>query len=173
MEPFYVMLCGLPGSGKTTIRRQVRAAFAQSKINLTQLSTDDLIELEASRMGVAYEDVFGAMIDESTKKMNVLREAALKSGANIIHDQTNIRADKRRERVLSIPKNYVPICLVSHSDDVTLKGRFSRRQDKVMKFSVWLNMKSKFQYPTTDDGFAVVERGENWRKVLGPWLEAV
>jgi uridine kinase len=63
--PVVIMLMGLPGSGKTTFRKQLIERFPD--MNFSSLSTDDFLDVRAEKLGITYDEAFlkysGAALD--------------------------------------------------------------------------------------------------------------
>jgi len=83
--PYIVVLCGLPGSGKSTLR----AGFKDAGVHL---STDDLVEEVAKWEGTTYDQVWEREIKRVTQVVNENFRVALKHRDSIIWDQTNLSA---------------------------------------------------------------------------------
>ena len=160
MRPLYIMLVGLPGSGKSYIERQLRIkawyiapgglAFACG------VGTDGYIETCAERDGKTYTEVFNKYIDAATKEMAAARKSALKAAWNIIHDQTNLTIKSRAAKLADIPRDYIKIAVFCHVDEATRQIRIAIRPGKTIPPHVDENMRENLQIPTVDEGFDFV-----------------
>src|ERR1700733_3311757 len=110
MKPLYIMLIGLPASGKTTLARKIAKEYPGRYWHF--VSTDDYIETVAADSGTTYDAVFKEGIDAATKDMNEQRAEALRLRHDIIHDQTNLTVKSRARKLASIPGDYLRIGIV-------------------------------------------------------------
>lgn len=101
------ILSGLPCTGKTALRTPLSEGLSGT---VFEYSTDDMLELVASRIGKTYSDVFNQYISDVTQDMNQKLEVAISEGVeNIIWDQTNLSLKKRESiisRIRSLEKKY-------------------------------------------------------------------
>lgn len=139
----FVMMVGLPGSGKSTYANYL----ANGEENVVIHSSDDIREElsgNASNMNINKE-VFNLLHER------VIRD--LKAGKNVIYDATNLSRKRRvafLEQIKSINIRKVAI-LVWASFDSCVK-RQEKRERKVPK-EVIKRMYCNFQTPTIYDGF--------------------
>lgn len=115
----FIMLIGLPGSGKTTYAR----SFLQQNEEWVHLSSDEITR--RNRLP-------GESADHQNTFEEMYRETAfhLENGKNVIYDATNL-ASKRRKSVLNRVEKFQPIteAVVFLTPYDTLKSRNSQRQD--------------------------------------------
>lgn len=150
-KPIAYILVGLPGSGKSTWMRKI----LQGDQEFTIVSSDHEIESYAKSKGVTYSDVFDVYIPTATSIMNNKLEIAIKSGANIIWDQTNLTVKKRGNIVRRL-KNYKKIAVVFAVDRVELEQRLEARakaEGKNIPLHVVDRMEQSFEFPTEAEGF--------------------
>lgn len=153
-----IVLCGLPGSGKTTYRNG--PAFDDYKV----CSTDDIIEAMAAGMGKTYSQAFAECIEPATKLMNENFARYLKNGDNIIFDQTNLSPKKRRAIVSQVPKDYEKTLVAFETDSASLMKIWLERKElgnKIISLTILNDMQSNYIKPTQDepyDNIVVVER---------------
>jgi len=88
-NPTFVMLIGLPGSGKSTFRNEHGEPYVV-------LSSDDFIEQRAIAEGVTYTEVFADAVDDASRHVHRNFREALANNASIMWDQTNLTPKKRR-----------------------------------------------------------------------------
>lgn len=165
MKPVYLMLVGLPASGKTTLARQIVAAFPTRSWHI--VSTDDYIEDQATRAGSTYDAVFKDAIDAATKEMNASRTVALSQGRSIIHDQTNLTVKSRARKFASVPDAYLRIGILC--DSPHRASRLAARSGKTIPSEIDAKMVADFQ-PISADEFSVIATGEFWREALEPHI---
>lgn len=145
-QPTFIMLMGLPGSGKSTWRSQFKG-------ECVHLSTDDLIEEEAAIRGLTYSDVWERTIKPATSAVNAAFQAALKDGASIIWDQTNLTAKKRLGILRQIPKTYHKVCVVVSTTEEERQKRLRSRPGKVIPVPIDRQMQESMTQPTLDEGW--------------------
>lgn len=142
----FVQLVGLPGAGKSTFR-------AQFKGQCVQLSTDDLIEDVAQFRGLTYSDVFADEIKPATSAIHAAFKAALKDGASIMWDQTNLTVKKRKGVLSQVPDDYHKIVIVVKCDEDVRQERLKNRPGKHIPPHIDENMRNSFVHPTLDEGW--------------------
>ncbi len=144
--PYIVVLSGLPGSGKSTFR-------AQFKNDGVHLSTDDLVEDVAKWEGTTYDQVWEREIKQATSAVNAAFRAALKDGASIVWDQTNLTAKKRKGILSQVPSNYYKICIFIQCHEDLRQKRLVNRPGKVIPKHIDDSMLANVAVPTKDEGF--------------------
>jgi predicted kinase len=100
-KPVLILLCGLPGSGKSTKRAQLQAEHPGAVV----ISSDDCIEEIMAAQGVTWDDMdhrptFMKLTSKAVSMMNKLAEAAMAERRSIIWDQTNL-TPKQRNGIMS------------------------------------------------------------------------
>lgn len=151
-KPKFIMLVGLPGSGKSTYIKKVLSKNSDFVI----LSTDDYIEQKAREENSTYSEVFQKNIKEATRNMNNELQSAVKEHKNIIWDQTNLTANSRKKKLANIPDIYSKEAIVFKISDNELLKRLEKRKEeegKEIPSHVLKNMKNSFEMPTEDEGF--------------------
>ncbi len=150
-HPVAYILIGLPGSGKSTWIRN-----KQNKNDFVIVSSDDEIDKYAKSQNKTYSEVFDEYIKIATSNMNSNLINAIKNNQNIIWDQTNLSAKKRKGIISRLPKHYEKIAVVFEVDDDTLKDRLYNRtktEGKYIPNSIIENMKRTYEPPTKEEGF--------------------
>lgn len=150
--PKFIMLVGLPGSGKSTWIKD--GTTEQS--DFVVISTDNYIERKAVEEGSTYSEVFSKYIRQATSSMiDKMRDAVTKR-KNIILDQTNLTVKSRRKKLANVPHIYFKEALVFCIPDDELFERLEKRkieEGKHIPSHVIENMSSSFEMPTEDEGF--------------------
>lgn len=150
-QPEAYVLVGLPGSGKTTwVNRMIKDA------EYVVISSDDEIEKYAKSKGKTYSDVFAEYAKTATSIMQTNLRNAIRNNSNIIWDQTNMSAKKRKGIIQQIPKHYNKIAVVFQVDRKELEQRLNKRADetgKTIPLHIVDNMQKAFTMPTTEEGF--------------------
>lgn len=152
-EPLYIMMIGIPGSGKSTAVYKITEKFSWSRTWML-LSTDNYIEISAKRLGKTYSDIFQELIKEAEEDLNYKRKLAIDDNMNIIHDQTNLSVKSRKQKLGNIPNFYTKIAMVvATPDDEELQRRLDSRPGKIIPPKIIEFMKAGFVYPTYNEGF--------------------
>lgn len=121
--PYFVMLVGLPGVGKSTFRNGIDE-------HAIVLSTDDWIQDKADWEGTTYDAIWASSIKEAESAMRMAFNQAVKDRANIIVDRTNLSAKKRKGMLAQVPGVYFKLALVFDTPDEIEHGRRLQRPGK-------------------------------------------
>lgn len=158
----YIMMVGVPGSGKSTFITKLLAEVTEQ---IHVASTDDLLELEAKRLGLTYSEVFHRVNQKTIKReMEAAIDIAIQRGQTIIHDQTNMSRKSRAGKLKSVPSKYVKVCLNFTVDDRVLEARLEKRASetgKVIPPFVLKNMFYSYNPPSRDEGFDLIIEVDN------------
>jgi len=147
--PFFVVLGGLPGVGKSTCIEPVRG-------EAVILSTDDYIAAKAEDEGTTYDALWESTIKEATSAMQAGMRHALKDRASIVVDRTNLSAKKRCGLLAQLPKEYYKIALVFETPDAEEHAKRLDRPGKVISQSIIDTMKQHFTQPTIEEGWDLI-----------------
>jgi len=148
--PVYIMLVGIPGSGKSSWVAKQNFDWNKTRI----ISTDNIIDRKAQEMGKTYSDVFSDSIKDATQQMNRDLKMAIANGDDIIHDQTNLTAKSRAAKLSQIPANYRKIAVYfATPNEKELQRRLSSRPGKTIPSHVVSSMIAQLQPPTRAEGF--------------------
>lgn len=136
----FIMLVGLPGSGKSTYA---------NKFNGYAVISSDAIRAEISNVNdqTINDVVFRTMFDRTVK--------ALKNGEDVIYDATNINAKKRRNLLKELKSRVTGVsyyCHVIVCDLFECLKRNDERERKVPEDVIY-RMCSQFNVPTHDEGW--------------------
>ena len=148
--PTLTVLVGLPGSGKSTSIPEDFDGFIYS--------TDNYIEQCAKMNGWTYNQAFREFIEPATKTMNEQLEIAIRQKADVLWDQTNMSAKKRRGILSRFPKTYRKVCAcrVPPLDSQAwneLRQRLLSREGKTIPLHIVETMADSYVEPTLDEGF--------------------
>lgn len=151
--PEFIMLIGLPGSGKSTYTDALIAGNPDKDYVI--LSTDNMIEEKAKAAGKTYSEIFPSVnVNFLTKEMKAQFRKALAEGRNIVLDRTNMSAKKRKEFLDALPENYEKIAVVFSIPDTLLKKRLAHREKTTGKSippMVITTMARSYVAPTKDE----------------------
>jgi predicted kinase len=146
--PTYTMLIGVPGSGKSSWRQ------ANAGPDSVIISSDDIIEDIAKQRGQTYSEVFSEVIDYATDLMAENIKMALANGQDVIHDQTNLRANTRVKKLRGVPDSYKKVAVFFPTpDQEELTRRLNSRHGKTIPDNIVKNMCDTIQMPTRAEGF--------------------
>lgn len=148
--PTLTLLVGLPASGKSTSIPEDFDGFVYS--------TDRYIELRAKTNGCTYNQAFQEFIGPATEHMNEQLDIAIRQRKDVIWDQTNMSAKKRRAALTRFPSSYRKICVcrVVPRDDAEwaeLDRRILSREGKMIPHHIIKSMADSYVEPTTGEGF--------------------
>lgn len=152
----FVMLAGLPFSGKSTL-----AVAGACNESARIYSTDWLIEQEARKRNLTYNDIFEDYIKEANRKMREDLQAAIKRRDNIIWDQTNLGKSKRCKAIAQLPKEYIKkLIFFDVPMEIILERKEKREAEdsgKVIPLSVIERMAETMDYPDINEGWDILE----------------
>ncbi len=155
----YVMLVGLPGTGKSTWVKKFERKLGN---NYTYLSTDYFIEKKAEALGVTYNDIFTSYIKAATiHLMETMQGAFSRGDLMIIHDQTNVSVETRRKKLLAVPKDYRKIAVYFELNDDVEHTRRLNRPGKHIPKNVLDMMKNTYTRPDYFEGFYEIYSSED------------
>lgn len=155
----FIMMVGLPASGKSHYVREKSYHFNNDRSRRTVVaSTDNYIELVAMDEMKTYNQVFAEAIKPATKYCLDLVEKGVRDKSHIIWDQTNVSASSRVSKLRLIPGCYFKKCVVVHCPDTdTWNVRLKSRIGKQIPDHVLTSMAQNFQPPTLAEGFDEIE----------------
>lgn len=143
----FVMLVGVPASGKTTYRKDYCRDYAV-------ISSDDYIEERAKEDNTTYNEAFTKYVGAATKSCQAKFILATSAGFNIIWDQTNLSSDKRRRVLEQLPSDYIKTCVVFPCPEYDEhQKRLASREGKVIPPHIINTMRKNFELPDVSEGF--------------------
>lgn len=166
-RPMYVMLVGLPGSGKSYLAKQI---IDQIPVGWYLIGTDWYIDHVAMEQGKTYNRVFHDNIAAATKTMNEDRQFALRGGHPIVHDQTNLTVKSRANKMSGIPADYVKIAVWCSVDESVRQARMVNRPGKIIPEYVDKQMRDSEEQPMLAEGFNCVVAAEAWERAIGRYV---
>lgn len=155
-KPTLYVLVGLPGSGKTTLRKNL--AY---KPDTVVLSTDDYITARAIESNKTYNEIFLSEIKNAEDHIKIQAIQAIKSQSDVIWDQTNLSTAKRKKILNMFPDFYYKVCLVislpsTPEEWEELNRRLKSRSDHTIPDHIMKNMISNYTMPCKSEGFDLI-----------------
>ena len=120
-RPKIVVLSGLPGSGKTTIRKSIEYK------NFSHVSSDDYIEYYAKSRGLSYSQVFEELIKYANTYANMVYDNAVMQSRDIIVDRTNLTKKSRSRWVSQLGNKYHKTLIIVNAKDSHIESVNSER----------------------------------------------
>ena len=163
-KPICTVMVGLPGLGKSTLVDSQRKVYDRIDMDLFVYSTDNYIEEVGTHLGKTYDEVFEDYIGKATTRMNALLDVAIKDKVDIICDQTNLGAGKRRKIINRMKQAGYQVrceCIVPPESDYDgdkedWVQRLANRSGKTIPQNVLTNMIESFIMPTIEEGFDMI-----------------
>ncbi len=155
-EPICTVMVGLPGLGKSTL------IDGMYKPDAFIYSTDAEIERRCAFNGWTYNQGFAEFVEPATKYMNEQLEIAVRSKQDIIWDQTNLGAGKRKKiinRMRQVGYQVRCVCIVLPAGDSQMEDwqhRLANRPGKTIPDEVLTNMCRSFTMPSVEEGFDMI-----------------
>lgn len=159
-RPTFILLCGLPGVGKTTYSR--RAQFD----GYVRLSTDDLLLKEMESNGLSYQETFNLHILQAQFEIMERLKVGVKNEDNIILDQLNLNATARRKKLLRVPPeiyNRVAVSLEEEPDVLIARNKERLSKGMGLPESVLKRYIGTYVPPTIKEGFDEIWKGSELR----------
>jgi predicted kinase len=167
--PNLVVMCGLPGTGKSYA---VSAALEKNADNdVFVYSTDHFIQTWADFYKKSYDEMFGSLIDDAQKTMDSLLTHHIFNKNPIIWDQTNLSKKKRRSILSRFSSEYTKhawaICPPETDEDVAeWRSRLSARSGKTIPDNIMDNMRKSYVLPEGNEGFDYVTYINMYGKIV-------
>jgi predicted kinase len=142
------LLCGLPGSGKST--------WAKKKAKETEAL---IINKDQIRTMLFGEYGYRPEVEDIVRKITHGSILAVKSSKrDVIIDECNITKEKRSE-VMMYTETTPTVCVYFTEKENNLKNRMHDRRGIPMEQweSIIMNMSESFEEPTIDEGFISIE----------------
>ena len=149
-RPVFMMLVGLPGSGKSTFRADPAYRY------YVHLSTDDFIDMQAQVHDLTYDEAFSMYVDDAARVLQKTLTMALSAKDNIIWDQTNLSLKKRRGILSQLPKLYHKEAVYFEIDEGLRQQRLLSRPGKTIPRQIDASMRASYVRPSLGEGFNAV-----------------
>ena len=151
------VLVGLPASGKSTYMNFIDDPEFGDTVFV--YSTDNILERTAKQLGKTYNDVFENHISSAQAEADIWLAESIKSGKDVVFDQTNLGAKKRRGIVNKMKSaGYRVEAIVfrapeSETEIIDWNFRLHNRKGKTIPEHILQSMMKSYVYPTPDEGF--------------------
>mmetsp|Transcript_46707 Transcript_46707/g.99918 ORF Transcript_46707/g.99918 Transcript_46707/m.99918 type:complete len:497 (-) Transcript_46707:303-1793(-) len=160
-EAEFILLCGLPGCGKTYwAQKHMEANPLKNYLLLGTNSVIDQMKVMNIKRQRNYADRWQELISQATPIFNKLVEIAGKTPRNIILDQTNVYQNARRRKAGSFSEFGTRKCVTIVNDEEQLQQRTEKREREEGKFvpvHAVNQMRANFVAPELEDGFTELE----------------
>lgn len=160
-RPYFIMLVGIPGSGKTTYAKK---CFDEKLYK--HISSDEV-----------RKELWGDenCQDDPGKVFSVVHERtlkALKEGYNVIYDATNITRKNRRSILSQLPDYVIKECHIVWAPIEDCLARDATRERTVGAEVIWKMLK-RFEAPFYDEGFDFIGTymPEHYRKTAPTYFD--
>lgn len=159
--PEFIMLIGVPGSGKSTYIKKLKADNPDKEYVVA--STDDIISAWGEAEGLNYSQAFQKFDYKKAETIfkNQIKDA-IKNRKNIIVDRTNLTPKSRAKTMANLPNDYKTIAVVFDVDEKELQQRLDTRAAETGKHipdKVVDQMKASFTPPSKSEFDHIVRVG--------------
>lgn len=152
ISPEFIMLVGLPGSGKSTYIDKLLSQ--NSDKHFVVLSTDNILSAMADAEGLTYAEAFNQYAGQADKKFKIQFRQAKNDKSNIIIDRTNLTVKGRNKFLSQLPKEYYTKAIIFGVDRAELDRRLQKREIETGKHipkHVVDNMEQSYVEPTASE----------------------
>jgi len=160
-ESEFIMLCGLPGCGKTYwAQKHMEANPLKNYLLLGTNSVIDQMKVMNVKRQRNYAERWQELISQATPIFNKLVEIAGKTPRNIILDQTNVYQNARRRKAAAFGEFGTRRCVTIVNDEEQLQQRTEKREREEGKFvpvHAVNQMRANFVAPELEDGFNALD----------------
>ena len=147
-KPLFIMMCGLPGSGKSTVAHQLNIRTQNGGyISPVVLSSDSVREeffgnaADQSHNETVFRILHRRMIDE------------LRMGHSVVFDATNLSHKRRIHDLQSFSRlDCYRICILM-ATEYSVCVSLNKNRDRIVPDDAMFNMLKKFQPPAKNEGF--------------------
>ncbi len=155
--PKFIMMVGLPASGKSTYVNEVLYPQFEGQPTVV-LSSDNIIDEIAIATHLEYSDVFQDVIGPAIAITEANLQLYSMLGANIILDQTNLDKKSRKKKLSSLRNYdiYEKVAVVLTTPNKEMDKRLKKRTSKIIPKDTIKSMRNRFTLPETDEGFDTI-----------------
>lgn len=152
-RPECYVLVGVPGSGKSTWTKKLRATSSREYV---VVSSDDVLERLAAPEGLTYAQAFAKYMGFADQQAQEAFEAAIAAKQNIVYDRTNLTVKRRKDILRQLTNEYIKVAVVFNTTDAEVTRRLATREQETGKHippGVMKDMYAKWQAPSKAEGF--------------------
>lgn len=150
----FIVLAGIPYSGKTTFRKAYLKDFAT-------ISLDDLVNEVANASNKTYNEVWHSCVTECNAKLQALYNKY--SDQHVVVDMTNLTAKKRRNLIKDRAGDRYKVCIYFPiPEPEEFANRVLNRPFQVISPNILKNMVDMYVEPTKEEGFDAVYTPEQF-----------
>ena len=156
-----LIMVGLPASGKSTFIQNLLDKYSNLD-GIFVYSTDSVLEEIARNLSKTYDEVFEQHINSAKMQADEHLTDAIAQGHDIIWDQTNIGAKKRKgiaNRLKSNGYDVKCVCFLpprNDEEESELHRRLGSRPGKTIPDHVVNSMMKSFTVPEKQEGFDAI-----------------
>ena len=143
-KPICTVLCGMPGSGKST--------WADN-LGMPVVGSDRELERFAEAEGKSYDSIFIEHQKAATRLMNIAVEEHKVSKRDFVWDQTNLSVNKRAKVLRTLAPDYYVVCVYFNTPESVCEDRRLQRIGKTIPDEVVEFLHASLEKPTLDEGF--------------------
>ena len=151
-RPIALLLVGLPGSGKSTYRKNLSSSMV-----FEVASSDDYLDRKAEELGLTYNEVFKEFIKEADGYFREKLMLAATRHEEIIIDRTNMSVKSRAASINILRKTHYIAAIVFNISDEDLYINLYARPGKNIPYNIIEGMKHSFVMPTCSEGIDYIE----------------
>jgi tRNA uridine 5-carbamoylmethylation protein Kti12 len=142
-QPNLIILCGLPGSGKTTYSNSDEFKYH------VRLSSDDYIDSIAQKLGKTYNDVFSKTVIQANKMFFEGIKYFSETNYNVLIDRTNLTRKSRRKIIRKFINHSPTIVFFDVAINDILKR--NTRSGKVFSENLLMEMYERLEIPNESE----------------------
>lgn len=150
--PDFIMLCGLPYSGKSYFRER----FLSRVPDLVHVCADDLIEEWSEAEGIMYNEGFNRFKREADMCAGATLKQAIEDRQSVVVDRTFLGPGVRENWMKYVDReriDYRVNAIVFECDAATRASRVKLRPHRMVPIDVLESMAQAWTPPTLDEGF--------------------
>lgn len=156
MDKSFVMLVGLPGSGKSTLVAEKYAADPEAVV----ITSDSFLDQVATDKGISYAQAYADYLGEANAACFTLAREAFAQGKKVIWDQTNLSIDDRARKLALVPDDYFKAAFAFELSKQELADRFIGRfkeNGKAVAPDAMDHLAKTYERPGRFEGFDFIE----------------
>lgn len=157
-RPTFIMMIGVPGSGKSTFVNALLEAIKPEEMGVA--STDFGIEAYAKANGITYSEAFK---EANFKKINSEMKASIdrwvKAKQSFLWDQTNVIRSARGKKLRMIPADFFKVAVSMEVPEKVLFERLDKRAADTGKHidrAVVGRFFKQYETPLKSEGFDAI-----------------